>query len=158
MTEQLLNELLPNTENLLRLVGAALCGLALGLDREVKDKPVGIRSYMLVALGAAGFAILTLELPDAIDQARFDFTIDPSRAIQGLIGGIGFLGAGAIIQRNGGVQGMATGAGIWLAGAIGMAFGFGSYVLAISMTAIALFILVIIGFFHSREPLDSGEP
>ena len=149
--------LLPATENLLRLVAAALFGLLLGVDRELKDKPAGVRSYMLVSIGAAGFAILTLELPASLESAQIDFTLDPSRAIQGLIGGIGFLGAGAIIRRNGGVQGVATGAAIWLSGAIGMACGFGNYGLAVSMTAIALFVLVIVGFFRRHPPLESED-
>lgn len=157
MDEQLLTSLLPVTENLLRLVAAAVFGLLLGVDRELKDKPAGVRSYMLVSVGAAGFAILTLELPASLESAQFDFSLDPSRAIQGLIGGIGFLGAGAIIRRDGGVQGVATGAAIWLAGAIGMACGFGNYWLAASITAIALFVLVVIGFLRSQPPINPEE-
>ena len=150
MTELFNPHILSIGEIFVRLVLAAGLGLVLGLDRELKQKPVGIRGYMLVALGSAGFAILSIELAAAVYESQEGFKIDPSRAIQGLIGGIGFLGAGAIIQREAGVLGMATGASIWLAGAIGMACGYGSYFLAVAMTLIALFILVIIGLLHRR--------
>lgn len=133
-----------------RLALAAVLGFVLGLDRELKHKPVGVRGYMLVALGSAGFAILSIEVAAAVFESQDGFRVDPSRVIQGLVGGIGFLGAGAIIQRGAGVRGMATGAGIWLAGAIGMACGYGSHFLALSMTVIALFILVVAGVFHRR--------
>lgn len=154
MSNILATHFLPVAEIVLRLAMAAGLGLLLGLDRELKNKPVGIRGYMMVALGAAGFAILNLELGGALHSQENGFSIDPSRSIQGLIGGIGFLGAGAIIHRKAGVRGMATGAGIWLSGAIGMACGFGSYLLAFSLTGIAVFILVVVGFIRKRADLS----
>src|SRR5690606_28939310 len=106
----------------------------------------GIRGFSLVALGAAGFSVLALELLGAPATADESATVDPSRAIQGIIAGIGFLGAGAVIQREAGVSGTSTGAAVWLAGAIGAASGFGFYGLATALTVIGVLIFVVIGF------------
>lgn len=149
-----LGEYVSLLEALARLGLAAGLGLVLGLDREVKNKPVGIRGYMLVALGAAGFSLLSMELVLSSTVGEQGVMIDPSRVIQGLVGGIGFLGAGAIIHREAGVRGVATGASIWVAGAIGMACGFGSYMLAIVMTVLAAAILVVMGFLRQKLGLD----
>lgn len=135
----------------IRLVAAAVLGALIGFDRELKDKPVGMRPYMVVSIGAAGFGILSMEIWTQLSDATDGAALDPIRAVQGIIGGIGFLGAGAIIrQGDGDVHGATTGAGIWLAGCIGMASGLGSYILAVSLTLIALFILVVIGLLHQR--------
>jgi len=149
-----LGEYVSLLEAVARLAMAAGLGLVLGLDRELKNKPVGVRSYMLMALGAAGFSLLSMELVLSSVSVQQGVTIDPSRVIQGMIGGIGFLGAGAIIQREAGVRGMASGAAIWVAGAIGMACGFGSYHLAVAITAIAAFILIVLGFLRRWLDLD----
>ena len=149
-----LGEYVSLLEALTRLGLAAGLGLVLGLDREVKNKPVGIRGYMLVALGAAGFSLLSMELVLSSTVGEQGVMIDPSRVIQGVVGGIGFLGAGAIIHREAGVRGVATGASIWVAGAIGMACGFGSYMLAVVMTALAAAILVVMGFLRQKLELD----
>ena len=134
----------------IRLLLAAVFGALIGLDRELKNKPVGMRPYMVVSIGAAGFGILSMEVWTELSAAG-SATLDPIRAIQGIIGGLGFLGAGAIIRRGDDeIYGATTGAGIWLAGCIGMASGFGIYLLAVSLTVIALFILVVIGVLHQR--------
>jgi putative Mg2+ transporter-C (MgtC) family protein len=76
--------------------------------------------------------------------------IDPSRIVEGVIGGIGFLGAGCIIQSRGSVQGITTGASIWISGAIGVACGLGTLVLASMVTVLALLIMVILGHFEKN--------
>ncbi len=134
----------------IRLILAATLGALIGLDRELKEKPVGMRPYMVVSIGAAGFGILCMEIWTDLSTSA-SAGLDPLRAIQGIIGGLGFLGAGAIIrQGDDDIRGATTGAGIWLAGCIGMSSGFGSYLLAISLTAIALFIMVVVGYLHKR--------
>ncbi|MDX6750167.1 MgtC/SapB family protein (plasmid) [Geminicoccaceae bacterium 1502E] len=132
-----------------RLGVAALCGAALGLDRELRDKPLGLRTYMLVSLGAGAFSILTLRLVDVLG-AEEKMALDPTRVIEGVIGGIGFLGAGAIIQGRGRIRGATTGAGIWVVGAIGMAAGFGLYMHAIVFTALAVCIMTVLGVLSAR--------
>lgn len=104
---------------------------------------------MLVATGSAAFMILALELAlgplKAIDQA----SADPGRIIQGIIGGIGFLGAGAIIQGGREVTGLTTGASIWVAGALGIASGIGYIDFAVLLTMIVVVIVFVIGRVES---------
>ena len=128
-----------------RLLLAALLGMIAGFEREFRRKPAGMRTHMLVATGSAAFMILALELAigplKAIDQT----SVDPTRIIQGVIGGIGFLGAGAIIQGGREVTGLTTGASIWVAGAIGISCGIGFYDFAALMTALVVIIVYVIG-------------
>lgn len=107
---------------LIRLTAAALLGAVIGIQRERAGKPAGLRTHMLVALGAALFVIAPLEFGVSPD--------DMSRVIQGLATGIGFLGAGAILKRTeeGEITGLTTAAGIWLTAAIGVAAGLGRWV------------------------------
>ena len=128
-----------------RLLIAAALGMVVGFEREFRHKPAGIRTHMLLATGSAAFMILTLELAlgplKVIDQA----SADPTRIIQGIIGGIGFLGAGAIIQGGREVTGLTTGASIWVAGAIGIASGIGFVDFAVLLTVIVVAIVYVIG-------------
>ena len=132
------------SEVLTRLGAAAGLAALLGIDREVRGKAVGLRSFMLVALGAAAFSLVTLELIVSMQESEA-LAMDPSRVVEGIIGGIGFLGAGAIIQRQQRVHGVTTGASIWVVGAIGMACGFGFYVQAATIAVIAAIILTVLG-------------
>jgi putative Mg2+ transporter-C (MgtC) family protein len=114
----------------LRLGCAVLFGLLLGLDREMRGQDAGIRTHMLVALGAAAMTIIAFELYDALQARHQDVAGDPLRVIEGVVTAVGFLGGGAIIRGNGEVQGLTTAANIWLCGAVGLACGAGLYVLA----------------------------
>ena len=111
-------------EMVFRLVMAMIAGGLIGLDREFKKKPVGLRAFIIITMSTAGFALASLELAEGY-RAAGDATVDPSRHIQGILGAFGFLGAGAIIQSRGQLAGIATGASIFAAGAIGTAIGFG---------------------------------
>ena len=139
-------------EMVVRLGVACLCGALIGWDREAKDKPAGLRTFALVALGSASFAFLTL----MFYQADADRSSDPIRLINGLIGGIGFLGAGAIIQGGGRVVGLTTASGIWIVGAIGAACGAGFFALALTTTAFTVILLVLLKQFEPG-PSDSDE-
>lgn len=125
----------------LRLGVAAFCGMLIGWEREAQRKEAGLRTHMLVGLGSAAFMLAILELGIREDGGA-DVAIDPSRVYQGLIGGIGFIGAGAIIQSQGKVHGLTTGAGIWIVGAIGVACGQGAFVLAVIVAVLAVVILL----------------
>jgi putative Mg2+ transporter-C (MgtC) family protein len=129
------------TRTMLRLLLAALLGGLLGLERERKGKSAGVRTHMLVALGAALF-VLT---PEMAGMTSFDLT----RVIQGVTAGVGFLGAGTILKGNeeDRVKGLTTAAGIWLTAAIGVAVGVGHQATAVLATLLALFILFIVPAF-----------
>ena len=83
-----------------RLLLAAGLAAVIGIEREARNKPMGLRTFMLVSVGAAGFSLIVMELIYGISETE-PLQMDPSRVMQGIIGGIGFLGAGAIIQGHG---------------------------------------------------------
>lgn len=126
------------TRIVLRLSVAAILGGVLGFEREQKGKSAGLRTHMLVALGAALFVL--------IPQQAGVSDVDLTRVLQGLVAGVGFLGAGTIV-KNGGeeeVQGLTTAAGIWLTAAIGVAAGMGREATAVLSTLLALVILATV--------------
>ncbi len=122
----------------LRLLVAAALGGLLGYERESQGKSAGVRTHMLVAIGAALFVL--------IPQQTGASTADLTRVLQGLIAGVGFLGAGAIILGTKQVetQGLTTAAGIWVTAAIGAAAGMGRESNAVLSTLVALFVLSVV--------------
>jgi len=144
---------IPPIDIIVRLLMAAGLALLPGLERELRGKPAGLRSHMLVSVGAAAFILIGLHILMTTAEGDPSARIDPSRIVEGVIGGIGFLGAGCIIQGRGSVQGITTGASIWISGAIGVACGLGTLVLASMVTALALIIMVVLGRFE-REIIE----
>ena len=132
----------------IRLLSAAGLAFLLGLERELRGKPAGLRSHMLVSVGAAAFILIGLHILMTTANGDPSARIDPSRIVEGVIGGIGFLGAGSIIQSRGNIQGITTGASIWISGAIGVACGLGTLGLAGMVTALAFAIVVVLGLFE----------
>ncbi|MCD5994448.1 MgtC/SapB family protein [Pseudomonas sp. CDFA 602] len=136
-----------------RLVTAAVLGGILGFEREHRGKAAGVRTHMLVAMGAALF-VLVPRLAGADDAAI-------SRVIQGLVAGIGFLGAGTILKDNvrsaGQVKGLTTAAGLWMTAAIGVAAGLGREATAVLSTVLALGILRLVPHIVERvdPPLEN---
>lgn len=126
------------TRIILRLLVAAALGGLLGYEREQQGKSAGVRTHMLVAIGAALFVL--------IPQQAGASTADLTRVLQGLIAGVGFLGAGAIIlgSRQVATRGLTTAAGIWVTAAIGVAAGMGRESTAILSTLVALFVLSLV--------------
>ena len=126
------------TRIILRLLLAATLGGLLGYDREMKGRAAGLRTHMLVSLGAALFVL--------IPQQAGASVADLTRVLQGLAAGVGFLGAGSIImgRRQEETKGMTTAASIWLTAAIGIASGMGREATAILSTLLALVILSLI--------------
>ncbi|HRX85411.1 MAG TPA: MgtC/SapB family protein [Phycisphaerae bacterium] len=134
-----------------RLLLAAVLGGVLGWDREAHNKPAGVRTFMIVALGSTGLALIADGLFEVMRrEPQLYGGLDPSRILQGIIGGIGFIGAGTIIRGEAKVQGITTAAGIWLAAAVGIAVGLGSYSLAIALSALGVIVLAAVGFFTVR--------
>ncbi|MFJ3075884.1 MgtC/SapB family protein [Pseudomonas sp. NPDC087029] len=125
------------TRILLRLSMAAILGAVLGFERESKGKSAGVRTHMLVSMGAALF-VLAPSMAGADEQAL-------SRVIQGIVAGIGFLGAGTILKGNvqdtSHVKGLTTAAGLWMTAAIGTAAGMGREATALISTLLALLVL-----------------
>jgi putative Mg2+ transporter-C (MgtC) family protein len=126
----------------LRVVVAALLGAIVGYDRAAANKPAGIKTHMLVAAGSALFVGLGLLIAHDLQLlAAPSASIDVSRVIAGVVTGVGFLGAGAIITRSDGwVSGLTTAAGIWVVAAIGAAVAFGYWWLSILVTVLVLLI------------------
>lgn len=126
------------TRVVLRLAMAVLLAGVLGLEREKRDSPAGLRTHMLVALGAALFVLVPVQAGMQGDQI--------SRVLQGVTAGIGFLGAGAIIKfaDAGRVLGLTTAASIWATAAIGVACGLGHLATAVFATLLALLILAVL--------------
>jgi len=123
---------------ILRLGLAVILGAAIGYERERRGKDAGLRTHMLVTLGAALFTLVPV-------TSGMEGT-DVSRVIQGVVAGIGFLGAGAILKRDEErqVKGLTTAASIWVAAAIGVAVGYGRETTAVVSTVFALFVLAIV--------------
>jgi putative Mg2+ transporter-C (MgtC) family protein len=148
-------------EAALRLALALVLSAVVGIDREVRHKPLGLRTNMLVALGAASFSLMALQLVDLMRDSPEVVRIDPGRVMEAIVGAIGFLGAAAIIQGRAEIVGATTGASIWVVGAIGMACGFGFYVLAFAIGIAGVFVLTVLGFITHRlapeRPPDAGE-
>jgi len=132
-----------------RLTVAAGLGGVLGLERERAGKSAGLRTHMLVSLGAALFIV--------IPQQSGLSNSDSSRVIQGIVSGIGFLGAGAILKQSdeAKVEGLTTAAGLWLTAAVGIAAGYGRESTAILGTFLALIILS--AFQHLADRIDPAE-
>ena len=119
----------------LRMVAAVVCGAVIGAEREWRGKPAGLRTNILICLGAAIFTIISAQI-----AARYDG--DGSRIAAQIVTGIGFIGAGAIIRSEGGIHGLTTAATIWLVAGIGMCCGAGFYLIALMATVIAFVVLL----------------
>ena len=130
-----------------RLLLAALLGAAVGVNRELRAKPAGLRTHALVALGAGMLALIGLALTNDGDAERFGAA---SRVLQGLVAGIGFVGGGVILRReeSNEVHGLSTAASIWIVAAIGVGSGCGLWVTSTATAGLALAILAL------GEPLD----
>lgn len=124
----------------IRLVIAAVLGAVIGFEREMHTAEAGLRTHILVATAAALFTILTFEIFHTIQNAS-QTNPDPIRAIEAVTAGIAFLGAGAIFRSGAGVQGLTTGAGMWLAGAVGVATSLGYYVVAVGVAVLAVLVM-----------------
>lgn len=147
----------PLWDMLIRLLAAAGLAAVIGLEREIRGRPAGLRTHMLVSLGAAAFLLVGYEILFATAEGDPSARIDPSRIVEGVIGGIGFLGAGTIIQSRGSVQGITSGAAIWIAGAIGVACATGNLALAAMVTVLALIIVLVLGYVKNRVQGGSAE-
>jgi len=124
---------------ILRFFIALLCGAVIGLEREIRDKAAGLRTHILVCIGACLFGMIGAEMAIAFDGA------DILRIAQGLLIGMGFLGAGVIVREGASITGLTTAAGIWVMGAIGLGIGVGAYRVALIGTIFCLLTIAVFG-------------
>lgn len=121
------------TEIAIKIVMAAVVGMLIGLEREIRKKPAGMRTHALVCIGATLFTILSFSFIGS--------SIDTSRIAAGIVTGIGFLGAGVIFQAKDKIKGITTAAELWVLAAIGVAIGMGMYFAAGISTLVVLIVL-----------------
>jgi putative Mg2+ transporter-C (MgtC) family protein len=140
-----------------RLVLAAILGAAVGFEREWHKRPAGLRTHILVCVAAATVAVLTVEITHVADFEEDSIRIDPIRIIEAVTGGVAFLAAGFIIFTRGEVHGLTPGAGMWLAGAIGLAAGLGFWQVAVIATLLALIVLGLLRLLEARFSPKAAE-
>ena len=139
-----------------RCGSAALCGAMVGLERELKKKPAGFRTNILICLGSAMY----MAVGALLQSETAGSAVDPTRIAAQVVTGIGFLGAGCIIQERGRVLGLTTAATIWVVAAIGIIAGGGFPILALVATVLVVLTLRGLGAFERRflDPSRSDEP
>lgn len=130
-----------------RLILSMLLGSAVGMERKRRGQMAGMRTFALIAMGATLAMLLSVYIPQEYLGLKNG---DPGRVAAQVISGIGFLGAGAIIQMKGSVRGLTTAAGIWMVATIGMAVGVGMYEVAVVATLLVLTILVLLERLEHR--------
>lgn len=124
----------------LRLVAAAIAGSVIGLERELHSHPAGMRTHLLVSVGASAFVILSMHgFADVVGDPGV--SLDPSRVAAQVVSGIGFIGGGAILKYGVSIRGLTTAGSLWATAAVGMAFGSGLLILGTAATALILFSL-----------------
>src|SRR6184192_4342257 len=133
---------------IVRLAVAAILGGVIGLERELRHKPAGLRTNMFICFGSAMFTILS-------DQLAQGFGGDHTRVAAQIIPGIGFIGAGSILHARGSVTGLTTAATLFVVASVGMAAGGGLYVTAVFATVVILIALALLGKFEKRLSLRS---
>lgn len=142
------------TEAVVKLFLAGILGGLVGLEREVRGREAGFRTNILVCVGSALVMLVSTrfayeEWPRANQEV---LNVDPARIAYGIMTGIGFLGAGAIIKQETGIRGLTTAAGLWCVAAIGMAAGFGLYVLSAAAAGIVVLSLWLLDYLNYVVP------
>ena len=137
---------IPLYEIFLRLAAALLAGGAIGFERERDSQPAGLRTHMILALGAALVMILSINI--AIEFQGQD--AEPTRLAAQVVSGIGFLGAGAILRFGFNVKGLTTASTLWTTAMVGMAIGYGYYLVALFAVVIMLIVLTLVERFEKK--------
>lgn len=144
----LLTELFPDYA--LKLTVSLICGAILGYERERRDKPAGLRTIVLITVGSTIYMIVSSLIPQVTAGPAEITQADPARIAAQVVSGIGFIGAGTIIQARGSVHGLTTAAVIWVAAAIGLCIGAGFPLLAIGFTLVVLAALKLMSLGRSH--------
>ena len=160
----------PLFQVIMRLVAAAFCGIAIGLERELRAKEAGVRTHFLVCFGSALFMVVSvygfLSMTDAslveatksintLARAQDFRRFDQARIAAQIVSGIGFIGAGTIMVHRGSITGLTTAAGLWVVAGIGMAIGCGLYIIGVLATVFVLIGLETLRLFFHKDRLHS---
>jgi len=152
-----------------RLLLATLLGAAVGFEREWRRHPAGLRTHILVCLASATVAVVTVEITHSPLFTGDGIRSDPVRLVEAVTGGVAFLAAGLIVFTRGEIHGLTTGAGMWLAGAIGLTAGLGLWTVAVLATVLGLIVLSLLRLLENKlrmnttnailpgHPEDEGE-
>ena len=127
-------------EMICRMLIACICGIAVGFERTKHQKAAGVRTYLIVAVGATIFTMVSKY--GFLEMVGDGQRVDVARVASNIVTGVGFLGAGTIFLRGNRITGLTTSAGIWAMAAIGMAFGNGMYIIAIVATVLIIFVQI----------------
>jgi putative Mg2+ transporter-C (MgtC) family protein len=141
-------------EYVLRLLLAALAGGLVGVERELRGRHAGFRTNLLVSVGSALVMLVSISVAGRtwVHGVEVNVNIDPARIAYGIMTGIGFLGAGAILKHNSGVRGLTTAAALWCVAAVGMAAGFGMYTITVIATVIIVAALWVLDYVENFMP------
>ncbi len=134
-----------NEDVIFKLLLAVALGALIGFERELKHRPAGLRTHMLVSLGSAIFAVISLT-----------FDIEPARVAAGIVAGIGFLGAGNIIAQRGHIRGITSAATLWVVAGIGLSIGVGEYLIGI-VGAVFVFGILQLGKLEKKYQRDESQ-
>jgi putative Mg2+ transporter-C (MgtC) family protein len=138
---------LTEMEMVVRLALGFLAGAIIGFERSSRHQIAGLRTHILIAVGATLLMILSIWLPQEFNSLKNG---DPGRIAAQVVSGIGFLGAGAIVRLGNNVKGLTTAASLWLIAAVGLAIGAGAYIAAAAAEFISLFTLIGLDFFEKK--------
>ena len=138
----------------LRILLATVLGLIVGIEREIRDRPAGMRTHAMVSLGACLFAVISAYGFGEFETTRSqsNIQVDVTRVASNIVSGVGFLGGGAILKYGATVRGLTTAAGLWVAAAIGLGIGVGSY--TVTLVATAAVLLSLVGLRPVRQWVD----
>ncbi|NQU87915.1 MAG: MgtC/SapB family protein [Mariniphaga sp.] len=147
-----LNEIILSSEitwetALIRLLFSFIVGTIIGIEREAHNQPAGLRTHVLICIGATLIMLLSIYIPQTFTSLQ---VADPGRIAAQVVSGIGFLGAGAILRFGADVKGLTTAASIWTIAAVGLAIGAGMYVVSAIAVLAILFALTIMDVFEKR--------
>lgn len=152
MLESIYNDIISPDVNLIgaitKLVLSLILGATIGIERRRKGQIAGLRTFALISMGATLAMLISIYIPQEYLGLKNG---DPGRIAAQVVSGVGFLGAGAIIQMKGSVRGLTTAAGIWMTACIGLAVGAGMYLISVIATLLIIFILVNIERLEQRH-------
>lgn len=143
-------------EALFRIGLAAILGGLIGIERRIRDKEAGLRTNMLVAMGAAMFTTSSIQLSEFYLDWPGSIRMDPSRILSTIVTGVGFIGGALIFRSSDKIHGVTTAASIWAVTAVGLAAGAGLYITAVGATVIIVFILFFVGWIEHLVGFKDG--
>src|SRR5688572_23897627 len=140
---------------LLRLLAAVGAGACIGYERSFHGRPAGLRTHVLVCLASAVLMLVTVYEDHWVRTAAMETRLDPTRMAQGIMTGIGFLGAGVIVKEGINVRGLTTAASIWITAGIGVLAGVGLYVPMVASVLLTLLVLSVFRWVETRVPTQA---